>query len=582
MGGSYSDLNVYFCSKKGGYDGIGYKVKTTLENYKECSNFIVLIHKIDFTPPADGRNYNVILYDGDNSNNGNYVFGYYYPSDHNQVIEEVRTYYSVLAPNVPLVVSFKTKTNIYNCYFGDLKNAGWDRAYNISRYSFGDRLEKERLLQEFTKLLLNRKIRFVIGKGNKDIMLYKQEINYEANFRLICIPKGNESILGSECLFSLNFNKNEPICPDDPNPEKPNYCLRAMVNELCGSMDDKESCGKFLKQRLSHKHDKFQIRHNNTIDEYFLRPFNKELYDGIIVYLVREENQKPPDTLCDEEKDERSLALLLEFIDSSKEKTYLKRKDKDGCWWYQEKVDYNDDATLLSALREIKLKVESQKVVVILDKTEKYKGVSILKGEVQNPYKKYTHEFKKGYEPVLLFERQQQEIIKGTKPKAKIVEVYYLKTKSRDDKQPFLIVFDQGSDYKDKKAYHFNNTDKFEEWKEFEYHDETTKKKITEKDLVDKLYERVGRIERNLKCVENLNILRSMAYEILTGKDPPTFKEEDETEVTRPPEQQPPPTTEPLSIPLIAGCTVGGVVFVVSSAVGYGVYWYNTTIKLLT
>ncbi|UKJ89056.2 hypothetical protein MACJ_002302 [Theileria orientalis] len=436
-----------------------------------------------------------------------------------------------------------------------IKNARWDRAYNITAYTIKKSL-KDQLDDEFKKLLFNRKIRFRIGKERKEISGDKQELGDYKNYRFIFLPVGNDSILGRECLFAIDFYSNKPIAPGDPDPNKPEYCVRA---------EQKDS---------SHKHE-VKIEHKNKIDEYYLLPFNGQLYDGIMVYLARE-NGKPPETLCKQNEDNNNTALLLEFIDSCKSKTHIKRKDKEGFWWAEEKVDYKNDAELLEKLREIKTKLDSNVVTVILDKKVTYNGVQAFKPVIdKKAYNKYTHEYKDAKKPNLLFERKDPKIGSNSLSEitAKIVEVYYLKAKDAivDDAQPFLIVFyEKESTSEIKKAYHFKNSDKFEEWIEFNG------------GKTEGLEKKLQKIEENLKCIADLKLLRYMAYQILIGEDPKTTKPKDTPTPSRPDEFVPPDQPKPLSIPLIVGGSVGGVVFVVSSAVGYGIYWYNTTIKLLT
>nr|PVC53142.1 hypothetical protein MACL_00000269 [Theileria orientalis] len=90
MGLGYSDLHVYFYSKKDQAYGSGYTVTPTQKTFEGCSDFQVITHAISFTKPDDGLNYNVLLYDGyDNKTEGNYVFGYYYPRNPNEVIKQV-------------------------------------------------------------------------------------------------------------------------------------------------------------------------------------------------------------------------------------------------------------------------------------------------------------------------------------------------------------------------------------------------------------------------------------------------------------------------------------------------------------
>ncbi|UKJ89057.2 hypothetical protein MACJ_002303 [Theileria orientalis] len=548
MGGSYSDLNVYLRGKKKyPYKANGYTLTSTKKNFDGCCNFVEFTHKIDYNPSSSGRYYNVLLYDGYYRFKGKYLFGYYYPGNDNEVIQEVRSYYSVLAPNHPLVISFVTKANInYNCLPKNLKNARWNYASYITQYSsLGPNVTKDVLDEEFKKLLLNRTIKFTTGQENVEIAAAQQKIR-DKNFRFIFLPKDNDPELGSEYLFSLDVDKQEPKLPDSKEPNNKNH-----------------------------------------IDKYFLTSVNGQYYNGIMVYFERSEDppkSKPePNDKQPEQKEYKGKVLLLEFIDSCKSKTHIRRKDEEGCWWAEEKVPYDNDNELLAKLTETNKQLKNDVVTVILDEKDTYNRSTNVEKTDNKAYMKYTHIYGKENKPVLLFQRTQ--LVNGPlhdiQTKAKKVEVYYLKAGGKEDSQPFLIVFDpNGQDQKEKKAYHFTNTDKFEEWKEFKCEEE--EKKVENEELVKKLEQKVERIKQNGSCINDLTILRWYAYEILIGKDPKPEDKIKEKEATRPPEQQPSPTTEPLNIPLIVGGSVGGVVFVVSSAVGYGIYWYNTTIKLLT
>ncbi|UVC54318.1 hypothetical protein MACJ_003857 [Theileria orientalis] len=548
MGGSYSDLNVYLRSKKEEDSGTGYKVTSTKKNFEECCNFVVFTHKIIINDGNNPLSYNVLLYDGYYNFKGNYFFGYYYPSNDKEVIEEVRSYYSVLAPNVPLVISFVTKGGQnYNCLPGDLKNARWNYASHITEYSsLGQDLTKEVLDEEFKKLLLNRKIKFTIENEKEEIGAVQQKIKNK-NFRFIFIPIGKESVLGIDCLFSLDVDNKVPKLHEDAESNK------------------------------------------NKIDPYFLTSVKGQFYDGIFVYFDSDEQIHKP-----EKKEYKGKVLLLEFIDYRNNNICLRRKDAEGCWWSQEKVPYNNDKELLEQLMNIKKESDKAQVVtVILDKMEKYKGVQTFRNDPKQPFNKYTFTFDKPNKPVFLFKTKKLEVGPFTQVETKpqSIEVYYLKAGGKEDSQPFLIVFEpNGRAPNTKKAYHFKDTYKFEDWKEFKFDfqkDESVKTEPEpepepEKKLIEKLYEKVGKIETNGSCIPELSLLRWYAHEILIDPEiskppaPPTKEPE------RPKEEKPKDQPKPLSIPLIVGGSVGGVVFVVSSAVGYGIYWYNTTIKLLT
>nr|PVC51906.1 hypothetical protein MACL_00001217 [Theileria orientalis] len=460
-----------------------------------------------------------------------------------------------IEPNVPLVISFKCPGNTYNCYFGKLKEAGWDRAYNITRYSF-----------ELRTMSRNKKIGFTIGKDNVDIFGIRQEIK-DKNFRFIFIPKGEKSLQGNELLFAIDFTKNEPKLSDNSVPAK-SKCP-GILDHICKHSPNKENCITRSKS-LHNQNYNFEVKHKNAIDPYFLNSVKGHFFDGIMVYFVRI-SDRPPQKPCEEEEDNKCMALLVEFVDSCNSKIQIKRKDKEGYWWSQEKVDYKDDATLLEKLKAIKEQAKDEANTVILDNKDNYLGVTVTPDLSNNFYKKYTHKFDSPKKPNLLFDRKQ--ITFGSTSisdvKAKNVDVYYLKAGGIDDRQPFLIVFDENDQgQNNKKAFHFKYKAKFQEWKKFSE--------------FSKLQSKLDKISKYGMCISNLSLLKWYAYEILTGQDPkPPGKKEEKTP-KRPDTFKPPAKDEPLPIPLIAGCSTAGGVFVISSVGGYAIYWYNTTIKLLT
>ncbi|BAM41362.1 conserved hypothetical protein [Theileria orientalis strain Shintoku] len=589
MGLGYSDLHVYFYSKKDQAYGSGYTVTPTQKTFEGCSDFQVITHAISFTKPDDGLNYNVLLYDGyDNKTEGNYVFGYYYPRNPNEVIKQVDVYYSVLAPNVPLVISFVTKGDQnYNCVPQDLKDAGWDRAYKITEYNSFKSLSKIILDGEYNKLSRKRKIKFTIGKEKVDIFADKQELGNDKSYRFIFTPKGNLSVLGSNYMFAINFNSNEPICPDDPDPEVPRDCKRLQVYKKCTqtNKNSQEKCRENLDILAFRKSLKYDTKHPNKIDEYFLRSFTGELYDGIIVYFEKKKARRPKQ-YCGLHEYNNNKVLLLEFIESSKPKKHLKRKDSEGYCWVEDSIKYTSDTELSTCLGEIQQGLDQNAVTVIIDEKRQYNGLEGFEsGGTNKVCKKYTYKFNKANNPIIVFARSTISITaKGLKDvKAKHVEVYYLNAGGKEDTQPFLIVFDEKGDGKEKKnnkPYHFTNSEKFEEWKPFEF--KNGEENLKDEKLIEKLELKIKQIETNGGCIPNLTLLRWYAHEILIGKEPDPPTKEEEVTPQKPKPFDPPPKEETLPIWLIVGCVAAGVVLIVTLVVVYGIYWYNTTIKLLT
>nr|PVC49891.1 hypothetical protein MACL_00002679 [Theileria orientalis] len=248
----------------------------------------------------------------------------------------------------------------------------------------------------------------------------------------------------------------------------------------------------------------------NQIDPYFLHSVKDHFFDGIMVYFARTTGNSKPQR---QEKDYEGTAILLEFVDTTKNKIQFKRKDKDGYCWSEEKVDYNGDKKLITKLNEIKSGLDNNSVTVIIDETSQYFGVQKVGPGEGKVCKKYTHEFNAANNPKIIFKRKTITITaNGIKDvKAKHVEVYYLNAGGKEDTQPFLIVFHKEDNGKAEKAYHFINTDKFEEWVEF-----------------------------------NKGKPDGIEKKILIGEEPPPPKPEEKTTPTRPKVEEPkPPPEEP-------------------------------------
>ncbi|BAM41489.1 hypothetical protein TOT_030000751 [Theileria orientalis strain Shintoku] len=525
MGGIYSDLNVYFHSRKGKYSGTGYTVSTKLKRLTGCSCFFERCYEIKFTN-GSGLRHNVILYDSSsNKDKNNYVFAYCHPGNPNEVVKKVHVYYSVLAPEHPLVISFETEIKKYDCYYKLLKTARWDYASHITEYSIDKPVDANILDDEFKKLTLNKKIKLTTESDNKFVTVSRHHLS-SSHFRFTFISKGVKSVMGSKLLFSMDFDTKEPK-----------------------STDPKANANK------------------NQIDPYFLHSVKGHFFDGIIVYFERKD-PKPKR----QNRDYEGTALLIEFIDSTNGTIQFMRKDNDGYCWSEEKVDYNEDKKLITKLNEIKGGLDNNSVTVIIDETSQYFGVQKVGPGEGKVCKKYTHEFNAANNPKIIFKRKTITITaKGiTGVTAKKVEVYYLNAGGKEDTQPFLIVFHKEDNGKAEKAYHFINTDKFEEWVEFN------------KGKPDGIEKKVEKIEQYCACLSNITTVRWYAHQILIGEEPPPPKPEEKTTPTRPKVEEPKPPPEEPPVWLIVGCVAAGVVVIVTSVVVYGIYWYNTTIKLLT
>nr|PVC50898.1 hypothetical protein MACL_00001917 [Theileria orientalis] len=692
MGGVYSDLHVYFYSKKTeNYNGTGYNVTVKQEKYPGCSNYVKFTHEIAFSKDIDGRSYNVILYDGpDKSSEGNPVFGYYYPNDSNQVVhkeildEEYRKKYrnrkirfrignekvdmyggkqelgnnknyrfiftpkgkeSVLDKvimnhvrvisknfllmkkkanekqppgqmckqnednnNTALLVEFIDSCNSKTCLKRmDTKGHWWSQEtlnYNddatlhslLSKIKEGFKTDKVHILLDKKEPYLGvDKVVPTNGTKAKHVEVYYLKASGKEDkepFLIVLDPDGKSEKQKNECYHFVEPKPPEPPTtkppvkpkverpPDEPKPlpvwlieildnTKYRYIFipkgdESILDRLCkGSSDNK------CKTKLEEYYElssSSKLTHNNRIDPYYLTSVNKHFFDGIMVYLSTD-NKLYPKTLCEEAKYN---------TDIHNSKIQIRRKDKNGYWWSEEKVEYNSDTTLIEQLTKFDKEVkEKECVTVILDNKKDYLGASVKTEGSKIVCKKYTHEFTSAHNPVFLFARTVTAIteLKDVNSfKSKRVEVYYLNAGGKDDTQPFLIVFfTNGVEAQNnKKAYHFKNTYDFKDWVEFN------------KGKSDGLEKKVEKIEQYCACLSNIITVRWYAHEILIGQEPDPPKPEVPPSPTRPEEKRPPDEPDPPPIWLIVGCVAAGVVLIVTSVVVYGIYWYNTTIKLLT
>ncbi|UKJ88125.2 hypothetical protein MACJ_000568 [Theileria orientalis] len=510
MGSSQSHLNIHLLNTIGKYGQKGYHVEPTKTVATECKNFEVVTHKINYNG-SNSKNFDIYIYNNKRPyTKDSYIFAYCSPNDKNQVVSAVKVYVSTFSPDEPLVISFLLNSgHTHNCLPSVLKGVGWDYAANITGHSFSGDLTKK-LPELYEKVSLNWKIQFLAdGDAKTQNFLRYESIDKEDKYkRYIYKPSFNKATMASKDLFS-NI--------------KPNT--------------------------------------KNRIDSSYLGSVNKQFFDGIVVYA------------------NEGIALVLEFLDPCK-KIHIQRKDKDATYWAQEELEYTDDASLETKLQELRKSSDEQDIVTyMLDKSDKYNDITVTPDDVKTTsYTKYTHKStEEGKKPNIVFEGVKVTI--GGKPydtKTKTLEVYFLRVNGSKgevrDRRPFLIVFDENGEGEKakKKTYHFNNTEKFDDWIEYD------EKKSG--DLAKKLEE----IGRSGGCSVDIQFLRSLAHQILVAEPAEDTKKEKPPDATRPEIYVPKPETKGPPLEWIITGSVGGVVVVSSSAVGYGVYWYNTTIKLLT
>ncbi|BAM41364.1 hypothetical protein TOT_030000626 [Theileria orientalis strain Shintoku] len=521
-GQSYLYINLNNKNQKCTVNGCTVTPSTALFN--DTIDFEVVTYNFNYNGKAP-TSFDIYIYDSKEAvYDSSYIFGYCSPSS-NQVANNVEVYYSVLAQDKPLVITFVTNNQKYNCKYDDLKYARWNWASYITEHTFtGDLLPK--LKEQYRKLLLNKTIKFAVGdEATNGVEVIHQEIGDEKKkYRIIYTPKNRDSVLNCNCLFNLDKE----------------------TKDLSNQLEVKDGC--------KGPQDKKAI---NKIDQYCLTSVKAHFFDGIIVYYEKE-------------NDNKYTALYLEFIDLRKKDICLKRIDQEGCWWAEETINYKDKTSLGSQLGTIKNGLKKVNTV-ILDVKVSYTGVEVNPDKTTQAYIKYTHTFTSEDEHNFLYGRKIITIGSClTNVKSKKVEVYYLKAKNKEDEQPFLIEFIPNGEgaQNNKNAYHFTYNEGFDKW--------------TECKESNKLKNKLDKINTNGGCITKISLLRWYAHEILIGEEPKVPKTEDETIPKKPDIVEPKPEPEPPPIWLIVGCVAAGVVLIVTLVVVYGIYWYNTTIKLLT
>nr|PVC52069.1 hypothetical protein MACL_00001044 [Theileria orientalis] len=547
MGARQSHLNIFLKSNETTYSGDGYTVTVSKAVVSQSINYDVVTHTIKYDV-GKGTNFDIYIYDNEKTvSNASYVFAYCSPGVESHVVKEVKAYYSILLPMIPLVISFvREKNDTYDCGIDKLESAGWDWAKNITTYS-GPNL-KSQLEEAFKHFLWKRTIGFdQESKKTNEVIVFPRKIDTK-NYRLIFIPSGNNSFLEINCLFTF----------DTKLARGSDY---SVIQVGC------KSSGNGI---------------NNQVDPYFLDSVRKKTgyFDGIIVYFAREQDN---DKVSLDENHNANTAILLEFISNST-KTHIQRKDKLGTYWEEKQVNYTTYASLTEELNKIKTSALGNDVNTIIMDSKSYIGVKVNPENTQISYNKYTHEFSEAKDLNIIFERISITIgsFTPTSFKSKKVEVYYLKYNTekngpKDDDRPFLIAIYKDDEVKREKVFHFTiekdykdkTIDYFKEWKELN---------------VEKFDDRIKRIDGQTVCTGELHYRKKLVYHILTNDE------------AKPPPDPPKPTVpvrpgvdpDPVQPPpgpdwwLIIGCSVGAFLFIVALAIGYAIYWYNTTIRLLT
>ncbi|UVC49791.1 hypothetical protein MACK_003905 [Theileria orientalis] len=313
---------IYLGRKSGKYEtyvsrAFDATINVKSELYDKCKNFEVVKYNIKYPDPYNfmlvqymwnmSSYYNVYIYTGSGDHErGSYPFAYYSPSENEDVIKEVKVFYSVLNPSTPLGIIFITRKKSYNMYYysynelvklgskyyhigGKVVTDGGDLGYVVD----GGQLSVK-LKQEYTTLSKSKQITLTVGKGQcKDIRHVEYDVGDDNKFKKrIYTPdfkKGEQNLLPSEDLF-------------------------------------KKGIGDY------------------TLNDSYLSKVCVKKSDGIIVYY----------SVGDK------VTLLVEFIcDSSK--THIKRLNKDGTCWKEESIEYKNDNILIKRLSEIQSRLGSEK-----------------------------------------------------------------------------------------------------------------------------------------------------------------------------------------------------------------------------
>nr|PVC54502.1 hypothetical protein MACL_00003053 [Theileria orientalis] len=570
MGAAESSVYVYL-GQKDGTDRVKgvYTLKVSRIVPKNCKNFERVHYRINYNkkPSRDliGRNpyYNVSICSGtDYYNKGNCIFRYYCTRE-DKIIRAVNVYYSSLLPNEPLIIAFITKDfHGYRFTYSSLKSRDYAYSYDFITQTFRKSV-KEQLPVEYKNKSGGKKITFILEKKtNTSVNKDRQPILKDNKFKKTIYTSGC-----SQCkvYYSDLFEYNTQIDPENFDYTK--------------SFTDPK----------------------NFIDSYFLKHVENKALDGIIVYYTASANRP------------ENVSHLVEFIDSCNYKSQYVRKDKFSTYWVKEQIDYKNENELCKKMDEIKKKAdENDLITYILEKKKEYFGVEVKKTapEKEKPnthkgYTKYLHTSKrKGVKSNIVLNLQIIKLEgKEFTYEIELLEAYVMKNKKEEeDDTPFLVMFKQVTSLKPPDThtvdlmYISKPCDKLADWKQITLKEEVLKERLEEIEKIPRektIKEKVTEKEKDKDKKEEKEIQKTV---------PRTFKElrEEackilEKAVTVPGPPKPSPPTVPPGKPKVPDeefeltlsqkivITIGAVL--ASSVIGgisYGVYWYQTTIKLLT
>ncbi|UKJ90781.1 hypothetical protein MACJ_001716 [Theileria orientalis] len=369
---------------------------------------------------------------------------------------------------------------------------------------------------------------------------------------------------------------------------------------------ESKSGGKKIKFILEEDCPETLTSPKNFIDAYYLSRVKDKSLDGIIVYYTASANQP------------ENVSYLVEFIDSCDDKSQYVRQDKYSTYWVKQEVNYTDESDVIKKLLEIKKKSDTNDCTTyILEKKENYLCVDVkktfpedTKPDSQDGYSKYTHTPKrKSVKPNIVFNLQILKLDgKEFTEKIELLETYFIKNnEKKEDNTPFLVMIKPVPSTSVPAAtavdliYISMPCDDPKEWKKIGLTSTALKdslekiekipkqKKATEK-IKEKIKEKIRENGKELEKIlekmvdKTFDELRKDACKILDEKaHPPTVPTKPKPGEPVPPKKPEIPTKYELSLSQIIGIIIGAVVFSsVAGTISYGVYWYRTTIMLLT
>ncbi|UKK01588.2 hypothetical protein MACK_002406 [Theileria orientalis] len=550
MGLSQSSVYLYLGFKDRSYGIEGnHKVFVRRDISKICKNFerVFFLIRYDKEPLREllSRNpyYDITICTGTGDHNkGKSIFRYDSYSVE-EIIKVACVYYSVLRPDLPLIVCFLTRQHkLYRCTYNKLETQAFVYSYNIRTLTFGGTVKK-RLPEEYITRSRNKKLTFSLEiHNNKGVTKNSYGISTDNKFKKLIYTGSCDSCT---VYYSDLFESSTQI-------------------------DAKKlDCPKITDFK-------------NFIDPYFLEPLKNNKLDGIIVYYTASRN-KP-----------ENVAYLVEFIDLCEVKKQYVRKDKHSACWHKAELKYTNEKQLIKKLEEIKKDADSKDVTTyIIEKKATYLCVKVEKDK--EPKKPNTHEGYAKYSHTPTTKRYKSNLVhnlQSIKLESKeftreivVMDSYFLKnSKKEEDDTPFLVVFNVKPLFPLDLSlialkYIAKPCGKPEVWNEIPISDVILKQTLNK---IDKIVKQKKIKEKSEP--KSFKELREEACEILDKAIPPSVV----------PSKPVPPGVYPgepgipaekyqLTTWQIIGITIGAIhLSCIVGGVSYIIYWYRTTIMLLT